>query len=92
MLKYNKHINLLYLFIAFIVLFSIEGFAHGVDDSTRNFLNNNTGLQIIPFIYIGAKHMVTGYDHLLFLVGSCSSCIAAEMYCCTSVCSPSVTV
>ncbi|WP_348240661.1 HupE/UreJ family protein, partial [Salmonella enterica] len=28
-----------------------------------------TGIQIIPFIYLGAKHMVTGYDHLLFLVG-----------------------
>ncbi|WP_150113761.1 HupE/UreJ family protein [Colwellia psychrerythraea] len=48
---------------------SIEAFAHGVDDSTRNFLQNNTGIQILPFIYIGAKHMVTGYDHLLFLVG-----------------------
>ena len=23
----------------------------------------------MPFLYIGAKHMVTGYDHLLFLVG-----------------------
>lgn len=48
---------------------SVEAFAHGVDDSTRNFLQNNSGIQIIPFMYIGAKHMVTGYDHLLFLVG-----------------------
>ncbi|WP_246058190.1 HupE/UreJ family protein [Litorilituus lipolyticus] len=48
---------------------SLEVMAHGVDESTRNFLLNNTGVQIIPFIYIGAKHMVTGYDHLLFLVG-----------------------
>lgn len=47
----------------------IEVFAHGVDDSTRTFLQQNTGIQIIPFLYIGAKHMVTGYDHLLFLVG-----------------------
>ncbi|TDF39218.1 HupE/UreJ family protein [Alteromonadaceae bacterium M269] len=44
-------------------------FAHGVDDSTRQFLQNNTGVQVVPFLYIGAKHMVTGYDHLLFLVG-----------------------
>jgi hypothetical protein len=43
--------------------------AHGVDDSTRQFLKNNTGMQIGPFLYIGAKHMVTGYDHLLFLAG-----------------------
>jgi hypothetical protein len=44
-------------------------FAHGVDEDTRAFLLQNTGVQIIPFLYIGAKHMITGYDHLLFLVG-----------------------
>lgn len=60
---------LLYSFLIFTAMASVEAFAHGVDDSTRNFLQNNTGVQILPFIYIGAKHMVTGYDHLLFLVG-----------------------
>ena len=59
----------LYPLLIFMALASVEAFAHGVDDSTRNFLQNNTGVQILPFIYIGAKHMVTGYDHLLFLVG-----------------------
>lgn len=44
-------------------------FAHGVDESTQQFLASNQGVAIIPFLYIGAKHMVTGYDHLLFLVG-----------------------
>jgi hydrogenase/urease accessory protein HupE len=24
---------------------------------------------VLSFIWLGAKHMVTGYDHLLFLVG-----------------------
>jgi len=43
--------------------------AHGVDDATRLFLMGNEGVAIVPFLYIGAKHMVTGYDHLLFLVG-----------------------
>jgi len=43
--------------------------AHGVDDATRRFLLTNEGAAIVPFLYIGAKHMVTGYDHLLFLVG-----------------------
>jgi len=52
-----------------IALLSFETFAHGVDETTRNFLLNNSGVQIIPFMYIGAKHMVTGYDHLLFLIG-----------------------
>ncbi|OKY27811.1 HupE/UreJ family protein [Thalassotalea sp. PP2-459] len=60
---------LLYPLLILLSMASIEAFAHGVDDSTRNFLQNNTGIQILPFIYIGAKHMVTGYDHLLFLVG-----------------------
>jgi hypothetical protein len=43
--------------------------AHGVDENTERFLLANQGVAIGPFLYIGAKHMVTGYDHLLFLVG-----------------------
>jgi hypothetical protein len=52
-----------------IPLTSFQTFAHGVDETTRHFLLNNSGVQLTPFMYIGAKHMVTGYDHLLFLVG-----------------------
>src|SRR5215207_5492066 len=44
-------------------------FAHGVDGDTQTFLAGNAGVAFGPFLYIGAKHMVTGYDHLLFLVG-----------------------
>ncbi|MEO1078977.1 MAG: HupE/UreJ family protein [Pseudomonadota bacterium] len=51
------------------LLFGGDAGAHGVDDSTRSFLTGVEGLQIGPFLYIGAKHMVTGYDHLLFLFG-----------------------
>ncbi len=43
--------------------------AHGVDANTQQFLQNNQGVAIGPFLYIGAKHMLTGYDHLLFLLG-----------------------
>jgi hypothetical protein len=43
--------------------------AHGVDSNTERFLLENAGRAIVPFLYIGAKHMITGYDHLLFLVG-----------------------
>ncbi len=43
--------------------------AHGVADGDQLFIEQSTGSQIVPFIYLGAKHMVTGYDHLLFLVG-----------------------
>ncbi len=44
-------------------------YAHGVDDETQAFLLGNKGVAFGPFLYIGAKHMLTGYDHLLFLVG-----------------------
>lgn len=43
--------------------------AHGVSESDKGFLQGAAGVQIIPYLYLGAKHMVTGYDHLLFLVG-----------------------
>jgi hypothetical protein len=43
--------------------------AHGVAGRDADFLKNVTGVHAGPFLYLGAKHMVTGYDHLLFLVG-----------------------
>lgn len=52
-----------------LCLLSPSVLAHGVDANTERFLWANQGVAIGPFLYIGAKHMVTGYDHLLFLVG-----------------------
>ncbi|WP_207796706.1 HupE/UreJ family protein [Sphingomonas oleivorans] len=46
-----------------------EALAHGVAEGDKAFIQNNPGVNIIPYIYLGAKHMVTGYDHLLFLFG-----------------------
>jgi hypothetical protein len=43
--------------------------AHGVPEGDKAFIEQSIGLQLGPFVYLGAKHMVTGYDHLLFLVG-----------------------
>jgi hypothetical protein len=57
------------VFTVLLMGMSFDILAHGVDDKTRVFLEQNTGVQFIPFIYIGAKHMFTGYDHILFLVG-----------------------
>ncbi|PHR60093.1 MAG: hypothetical protein COA43_07275 [Robiginitomaculum sp.] len=59
----------LFALVALGALVAIPAFAHGVDEDTRQFLLGHEGVAIIPFLYIGAKHMVTGYDHLLFLVG-----------------------
>jgi hypothetical protein len=43
--------------------------AHGVSSQDASFVESIDGAAIGPFMYLGAKHMVTGYDHLLFLVG-----------------------
>jgi hypothetical protein len=54
-----------------LCLLSVAGaaMAHGVAESDQEYLRQTTGPQIGPFLYLGAKHMVTGYDHLLFLSG-----------------------
>jgi len=43
--------------------------AHNVSKRDAAFVQSNSGAAIAPFMYLGAKHMVTGYDHLLFLIG-----------------------
>jgi hypothetical protein len=57
--------------IAFLLLLLVAGAAsaHGVAESDKGFLEQATGPQIGAFLYLGAKHMMTGYDHLLFLFG-----------------------
>ena len=55
----------------FLLLLGASQFAsaHGVTGSDADFLKTVSGPHIGPFLYLGAKHMVTGYDHLLFLFG-----------------------
>jgi hypothetical protein len=43
--------------------------AHGVTKGDKGYIQETFGVRIVPFLYLGAKHMVTGYDHLLFLCG-----------------------
>ncbi len=50
-------------------LLPVVAFGHTIEGSDANFVHAIDGPAIGPFIYLGAKHMVTGYDHLLFLVG-----------------------
>lgn len=65
---YNpRFIALMTLLLLF--LFVTTAFAHGVSESDKVFIEQISGMQLIPYIYLGAKHMVTGYDHLLFLTG-----------------------
>src|SRR5437016_12688498 len=60
--------NLLLCLILVIVL-PVLASGHNVSKRDAVFVQSNTGAAIAPFLYLGAKHMVTGYDHLLFLVG-----------------------
>lgn len=46
-----------------------QALAHNVTAGDAGFIQEIWGVKIIPFIYLGAKHMVTGYDHILFLLG-----------------------
>jgi hypothetical protein len=49
--------------------FLSDALAHGVTTGDKGYIAAITGVHAIPFIYLGAKHMMTGYDHLLFLLG-----------------------
>ena len=44
-------------------------FAHGVADRDAAFIEQNPGQALVIFTYLGAKHMITGYDHILYLLG-----------------------
>src|SRR5215216_2257091 len=46
-----------------------DALAHGVTAGDKGYIMESSGVRLIPFAYLGAKHMVTGYDHLLFLLG-----------------------
>ncbi len=52
-----------------VLLAPTEALAHGVPKGDAGYIQATSGVLLGPFAYLGAKHMVTGYDHLLFLVG-----------------------
>ncbi len=56
----NQFSTLLFIFLPVLI------YAHGVSASDQEILTNGG---LLAYIWVGAKHMVTGYDHLLFLVG-----------------------
>lgn len=51
------------------LLIALPALAHDVAEGDKAFVQSTDGPAIIPFLYLGAKHMVTGYDHIAFLVG-----------------------
>lgn len=50
-------------------LLGATAFAHGVAEGDKGYIQEITGVHLVPFFYLGAKHMFTGYDHILFLLG-----------------------
>ena len=60
---------ILLLGVAALVGLPSEAVAHGVTAGDKGFIMESSGMLLVPFMYLGAKHMVTGYDHLLFLLG-----------------------
>ena len=68
-----RHPHILLALIAFSlipqVLLVEPAFAHAIGGRDAAFVQATVGADPFPFLYLGAKHMVTGYDHLLFLLG-----------------------
>ena len=52
-----------------LAFWSVTALAHDVAEGDKAFVLATDGPAILPFLYLGAKHMVTGYDHILFLIG-----------------------
>ncbi|WP_245330991.1 HupE/UreJ family protein [Mesorhizobium sophorae] len=59
------------MLLALLILPLLAGaaFAHAVAAGDKGYIQEISGINLLPFIYLGAKHMVTGYDHILFLFG-----------------------
>jgi len=57
------------LMLAAFAAMAGEALAHAVAEGDKGYIQEITGVHLVSFLYLGAKHMVTGYDHILFLLG-----------------------
>lgn len=57
------------LVVVILALSTVPASAHAVAGGDNGYIQEISGVHLVPFAYLGAKHMVTGYDHLLFLLG-----------------------
>lgn len=69
MLCHYRRMRKLAVLIVLAMLLPAAASAHGVARDDAAFVKSIQGVAVAPFMYLGAKHMVTGYDHLLFLAG-----------------------
>ena len=69
-LRWNRTNKLSAFAIAALLLaWTTSALAHAVAEGDKGYILEITGVHLVPFAYLGAKHMVTGYDHILFLFG-----------------------
>jgi len=63
--------NYLAMALLLLLLFAMSPavLAHAVAQGDKGYIQEISGVHFLPFVYLGAKHMVTGYDHILFLLG-----------------------
>jgi hypothetical protein len=52
-----------------LLLAAADAIAHAVTQGDKGYIQEISGVHLLPFTYLGAKHMLTGYDHILFLLG-----------------------
>ena len=64
-----RRATMLLIAVALSLAWAEAAFAHAVTLGDKGYIQEVRGVHLIPFLYLGAKHMVTGYDHLLFLFG-----------------------
>lgn len=55
--------------VLMLMAFATSAYAHDVTPGDAGYIQEIFGVHIVSFIYLGAKHMMTGYDHILFLLG-----------------------
>ena len=66
---YRRRTALTLTILTLYLLSVVEAFAHNVTEGDAGYIQEIWGVKIVPFMYLGAKHMITGYDHILFLLG-----------------------
>lgn len=65
----SRHLLAALIVAVLIMCAAGEAWAHNVAEGDKGYIQESSGVLFWPFVYLGAKHMVTGYDHLLFLFG-----------------------
>jgi len=67
--KARRYALTLLMLLVMLLGASGDALAHAVAEGDKGYIQEIYGVHLISFVYLGAKHMVTGYDHILFLLG-----------------------